>query len=155
MTGGEPTIQHDLDDFLRKLKQLGFAVKLDTNGIFPGALENIIREGLVDYIAMDIKTSLKKYHLITGVACSVENIKRSIQLIRNSGAEFEFRTTVVKPYCTEDDIREIKTLIGSSDKYTIQRFQASEKIIDPALLNADCYSDKEMECLGRIFAAAA
>ena len=144
ISGGEPTLQSDLPDFLKKVKQLGLAVKLDTNGTLPDVLERIIRDRLVDYIAMDIKTSLEKYDRVTGVSCPVESIKKSIRLIRHSGVEFEFRTTVVKPFCDAGDLEKIRSLLGPSDPYRIQQFQTGEKIVDPGLLREDHYSERDV-----------
>lgn len=152
VTGGEPTLQKDLADFLKKVKQLGFAIKLDTNGTLPAALEHLLQERLLDYIAMDVKTSLEKYPQMTGVPCAVETLRQSIDLIRHSGIEFEFRTTVVKPFCTTEDLEKIKDLIGPAAKYRIQSFQPSEKIIDPQLLRGSHYSVEEMTSLERKFA---
>lgn len=152
ISGGEPTLQSDLPDFLKKVKQLGFAVKLDTNGTLPDVLERIIRDRLVDYIAMDIKTSLEKYDRIAGVSCPVENIRKSIRLIRHAGVEFEFRTTVVKPFCDAEDLKKIKGLIAPTDPYRIQQFQPGAKILDPGLLQENHYSDHDIEELRSGFA---
>ena len=96
ITGGEPTLQKGLYDFIKEIKSLGFAVKLDTNGTNPIIVEKLINDNLLDYIAMDIKAPFDKYTKITGVGVDIENIKRSIELIKNSSVDYEFRTTVLK-----------------------------------------------------------
>jgi pyruvate formate lyase activating enzyme len=144
ITGGEPTLQKDLADFLMKIKDIGLVVKLDTNGTSPNLLEKLVERHLIDYIAMDIKTSFSKYHRITGAVCSIENIKRSIEFIRQSGIDHEFRTTAVRPLCASEDLKEIRNLIGPHEKYRVQQFQCSEKIIDPTLLKEIHYSTEEI-----------
>lgn len=134
VTGGEPTVQKDLPEFLGKLKALGLAVKLDTNGTLPRVLEHIIHQRLIDYIAMDIKTSWEKYRDFVGADCQINDIKKSIQLIIRSGIEHEFRTTVVKKFCGPEDLLKIRDYIGPEPLYRLQAFQPSDKIIDPALL---------------------
>ena len=93
VTGGEPTLQPDLLDFLAAVKSLGYFIKLDTNGAKPDVLQAVIEKKLVDYIAMDLKAPLEKYAVITGVSCDVRVLQRSMKLIQDSGLEYEFRTT--------------------------------------------------------------
>lgn len=144
ISGGEPTLHADLPEFIGTIKDLGLAVKLDTNGTQPEALVDLIQKRGVDYIAMDIKTSLEKYDRITGISGSAQNIRRSIDLIKHSGIDFEFRTTLLKPFCTPDDIAKIKNLIGTKTRYRLQQFQPLNNIIDPSLLKAEHYSEEEV-----------
>lgn len=144
ISGGEPTLHADLPEFIGTIKDLGLAVKLDTNGTQPEALVDLIQKRRVDYIAMDIKTSLEKYDRITGISGSAQNIRRSIDLIKHSGIDFEFRTTLLKPFCTPDDIAKIKNLIGTETRYRLQQFQPLNNIIDPSLLKAEHYSEEEV-----------
>ena len=104
ITGGEPLLQKDIIAFIKKIKELGYAVKLDTNGSFPERLQEIISEGLVDYIAMDIKNCKEKYSLTAGADIDFALIEKSTELIKNSGIPHEFRTTVVRELHTEEDI---------------------------------------------------
>jgi len=126
ITGGEPTIQPDLLSFIAKLKGLGYAIKLDTNGWDPGTLKKIIDSGKVDYIAMDIKAPLAKYALATGTQVNKEDIKKSISFIMHSGLDYEFRTTVCHPIHEIEDFKEIGRLIKSAKRYFIQNFVHSK-----------------------------
>ena len=128
ISGGEPTIQKDLKTFMKKVKDLGFLVKLDTNGSNPNLVEEIINEGLVDYIAMDIKNVLKLYKDVTDVTPKVENLKRSIELIKNSPIEHEFRTTIIKNIHDIDKILEICSYV-EGEKMFLQNFVRSENVL--------------------------
>ncbi len=119
-TGGEPTLQKDLPAMIKKIKKMGFAIKLDTNGTNPAMLEKLFSERLVDYIAMDIKSSLEKYNEIAGVKTDKKKIERSITLIMNGEIEYEFRTTVIKGFHTIDEMEKIGKLIEGATKYFIQ-----------------------------------
>ncbi len=130
ITGGEPLLQADIFDFIQDVKSLGYKVKLDTNGAFPDKLEKILSLGIVDYVAMDIKSSIKNYHIASGVNISTDDVMKSIQLIRNSGIDYEFRTTTVKGIHTEEDFELIGSeLLKEQDKYFIQRFVDSGNTI--------------------------
>ncbi|MEI7999425.1 MAG: anaerobic ribonucleoside-triphosphate reductase activating protein, partial [Candidatus Omnitrophota bacterium] len=105
ITGGKPTLQADLADFILKVKKLGFLVKLDTNGSLPNVVRDLIECHLIDYVAMDVKTSLEKYSQAVGCQCDVDKIQESISLIVKSGLPYQLRTTLVKEYCLENDLR--------------------------------------------------
>ncbi len=122
VTGGEPTMQPDLLEFLKKLCSLDYQVKLDTNGYRPKVVQLVIEAGLVDYIAMDVKAPLDKYNLATGRRIPVEKIRRSIDLIRDSDLDHEFRTTVVPSLHIQADIEQILDLISGSRRYVLQTF---------------------------------
>ena len=142
VTGGEPTLQSGLYDFIKEIKNLGFLVKLDSNGSNPAALEKLIADGLLDYIAMDIKAPLEKYSEITNVKINTENIRKSIVLIMNSGVDYEFRTTVVKSQLSFDDFESIGKLLNGAKRYYLQKFVAS-KIYDEKLKNETTYTNEE------------
>ena len=144
ITGGEPCLQKDLTDFICKIKKLGFLVKLDTNGCFPEKIIELLEKKLIDYIAMDIKAPLEKYHKITGTIIKQENIEKSIKLIMDSGLEYEFRTTVIKSQLSFDDFKNIAELINGAEKYYLQKFVPS-KIYNQALMGEKSYSNKEFE----------
>ena len=112
VSGGEPTLFDDLPPFLRKLKSMGYAVKLDTNGTRPDMLKEIIDNKLVDFIAMDLKAPLEKYALITGVDFNMSIIQQSMDLIRSAGIGYEFRTTYDKEVLTDADIEAISHMAG-------------------------------------------
>ena len=146
ITGGEPTLQSGLFDFVQKVKSLGFAVKLDTNGTNPAMLKNLIDAKLLDYIAMDIKSPLDKYELITGRSIRKEDISKSIELIMTSGVDYEFRTTVVKSMLDLDDFVKIGEMINGAKQYYLQKFIPS-KIYDEKLLNSNNYTDSEFNII--------
>lgn len=144
ITGGEPTMHHDILSFIHKIKDLDFLVKLDTNGSFPTRLEEIINDGAVDYIAMDIKAPMEKYQAISRSTIDIEQIKKSIGLIMDSGTPYEFRTTVVEGLLTPEDIIKIGWEIKGARLYVLQKFLPT-KAIDLDYLQADTYSDEEFE----------
>ena len=142
ITGGEPCLQKGLIDFIIEIKQMGFLVKLDTNGSVPNVLEKALP--LVDYIAMDIKAPLQKYSNIVQVNTNTDKIKESISMIINSGIDYEFRTTVVKSQLSFDDFEEIGKLLKGVKKYYLQKFIPS-KILDKKLIDETTYSPSEFQ----------
>ncbi len=144
ITGGEPFLQKNLRGFLKKVKKMGYLIKIDTNGTFPKELKKIIEEKLVDYLAMDVKAPLGKYKNTVNSEIDVEKIKKSIDLVTNSGLNYEFRTTVVKSQLKKEDLLKIGELIKPKSLYVLQKFIAS-KTLNPDFLNEDSYSDEEME----------
>ncbi len=148
VTGGEPTLQKDVIDFMRKIKDLGFCVKLDTNGYNPDVLLRAIDSGVVDYVAMDIKNSLESYPKTIGVTdFDPEKIKRSIAILKGSSLPYEFRTTVVKELHTTDDFRSIADLVAGADEYYLQTFKDSGDIIGEGL--HPC-TEEEMQSFARV-----
>jgi pyruvate formate lyase activating enzyme len=131
--GGEPTIHGEaLVEFIRKIKKVGYLVKLDTNGTNPDVIKRLIDEKLIDYVAMDVKAPLvkEKYEEATGTkGLDISKIKESISLIKNSGIEYEFRTTVVPGIHTEEDIIKIADEIAPANKYFLQRFRGEKGTI--------------------------
>ncbi len=144
VTGGEPTLQKNLKGFLSRIKEMGFAVKLDTNGYKPELLKEIIDEGLCDYVAMDIKNTPEKYALTVGKEIDTERILRSISMLKEGKIPCEFRTTVVKEFHTEEDIREIARLLKSNIPFFLQQFKDSGNLIEDGL---SAYSKEEMVSL--------
>jgi len=143
ITGGEPTLQADLVAFIAKIKSLGFSVKLDTNGTSPEVIEALLAQNLVDYIAMDVKAPLKKYEAIANTKIDPQKIQKSIEIIMNSGVEYEFRTTVLKFQLTFEDFEQIGELISGAKKYFLQQFVPS-KILNEAL-RIELYTDEELQ----------
>lgn len=134
ITGGEPLMHKELPDFIAKVKALGYKVKLDTNGSYPDRLESLINSGNIDYVAMDIKNAQEKY--LETADCSTddfENVKKSVELLKQKKIDFEFRTTVVKEYHTVDDIKKISQWIVGADKYFLQNFTDSGDLIKTGL----------------------
>lgn len=128
LTGGEPTIQPDLFPFIKKIKQYDFLVKLDTNGYQPDILETILKENLIDFAAMDIKSSLEKYPLAVGKKVNPDNILKSIDLIRNGKIDYEFRTTVVPPLIDKNEIEKICQWLKGSRAFTLQQFKPEKTL---------------------------
>ncbi len=129
ITGGEPSLYDDLDKFLQKIKQLGLLIKLDTNGTNPTILSKILDAKLVDYIAMDIKAPLttQDYNKITGVQVNLDNIKKSIELIKTKLSDYEFRTTI-EPSLREQDILQIAKYLAPAKKYFLQEFRTGNTL---------------------------
>jgi pyruvate formate lyase activating enzyme len=152
ITGGEPTQHLDLSEMLKKIKSMGFLVKLDTNGSRPEALEAIIKAGDTDYIAMDIKAPFEKYKNVSRVPLDILKIKKSVDLILKSGLPHEFRTTVVKTLTSFDDLKKIAESIKGADNYFIQKFVPT-KLNDPTLMNEVSYSDEELKTLASEFSS--
>lgn len=122
-TGGEPLLSKELPELMRKIRSLGFKIKLDTNGYHPDALRSVLEEGLVDYVAMDIKNSPAKYAATCGVASvDLDVIRRSIEIIMSLAPDYEFRTTVVSELHDANDFEKIGKLIGGARKYFLQPF---------------------------------
>lgn len=150
ITGGEPTLHgKDLIEFIKEVKSLGFLVKLDTNGTHPDVLQELLNENLLDYIAMDIKAPLAKYKPITQTDIDTKIIKKSIDMIMNSGVDYEFRTTIVKSQLSVEDLRQIGELIQGAKRYYMQKFLAT-KILDETLMSEESYTDEEFKNLRTI-----
>lgn len=130
LSGGEPLLQPDAADFLRKIRQMGFAVKLDTNGFFPDRLSAILEEGLVDYVAMDIKNAPEKYPITCGIpGLDTAPVAESVKLLRQSGVDFEFRTTLVREFHTPEDLLAIGRWLEGSPRYFLQAFVDSGNLV--------------------------
>ncbi len=126
VSGGEPTEHKDLPQFIARLKALGFKVKLDTNGSRPEMVKLLLKEGLVDYFAMDIKAPLNKYDTLCGVRVDAEAIQQTIALIAAGGVAHHFRTTYVKSLLTESDLLKLGALVPSESKHITQPFVAEK-----------------------------
>lgn len=122
ITGGEPTLQPELPGFLEKLRELGYAIKLDTNGTYPGMLKGLLHDGILDYVAMDIKNSPQRYAETCGGADVLSRVRESVDLLLDSSIEYEFRTTVCKPLHTEKEMEEIGHWLGGAKRYFLQPF---------------------------------
>ena len=132
ITGGEPTLQPDLEDFIRFVRSLGLAVKLDTNGYQPNVLINLCKKGLLDYVAMDIKAGKSHYAHVSGrTGLNLERIDQSIRFLLNGSVPFEFRTTVVKGLHDKSDFEEIGPWIQGCGQYFLQSYQESGQVLSP------------------------
>ena len=141
ISGGEPTVQKDLIEFIKKIKKTKLKIKLDTNGYKPEVLKEVIKNNLIDYIAMDIKHSIDEYKSICGIKIDKNKILESIELIKNSGIDHEFRTTIIKD---KHNIETLKTIINQLDgsKYYIQNFENSDQVLDKTLKS---FNEKEVQ----------
>lgn len=134
VTGGEPLLQKDLDSFLAKVKEMGFSVKLDTNGSFPHLLRPLVEQGLVDYVAMDVKNRPEKYAATVGVpGFEIAPIRESISYIMEGRIPYEFRTTVVRQLHTPEDIAALTQWIRGAEKYALQSFVDSGAVLTEGL----------------------
>ena len=141
ITGGEPLLQKDIFEFIQRIKGLGYAVKLDTNGSYPNELKALISAELIDYVAMDVKNSRSKYSQTCGANINIDDIQKSMGILASSGIEYEFRTTVVRELHSTEDIIEIAEWISNAPKYFLQSFKDSGDILSCGLSS---YSDNEM-----------
>lgn len=151
ISGGEPTLHKDLPAFIKKIRNLGFLVKLDTNGTNPEMLEKLIKDGLLDYIAMDLKSSPRRYAKATAVKPDLSKIKKSIKIIMEAGLPYEFRTTVVPGLVDIEDIDSMADMIDGADKWFLQQFNSKVDLIDPELKGVTPHSQEvlqEMQKLG-------
>lgn len=147
ISGGEPTLQKDLYDFIKKVKSMGYAVKLDTNGTTPRLLKSLLEEKLLDYIAMDIKNSLEKYSFTCGCEVDINAIKESVSIIKESGIDYEFRTTTVREYHTKEDFSSIADWLQGDSRYFLQHFEDSGNLIGDSLSPFD---KDEMEAFAEV-----
>ena len=146
ITGGEPLLHRDMADFLRKIRELGYAVKLDTNGSFPERLIALVEEGLVDRVAMDVKNAPSLYAKTAGLpGLDLAAVERSRDFLLSGRVDYEFRTTVVKGLHTADSLREAAAWIRGAKEYYLQQFKDSGDII--ALDGLGAFSDAEMRAL--------
>lgn len=145
ITGGEPCLQKELPEFMRKIKEKGFLVKLDTNGSNPAMLKELIGQKLVDFIAMDIKAPLERYNDVVKVKVSVEKIKESIKMIRDGDVDYEFRMTTLPRFHKMGDMINIGELLKGSKKFVVQQFENKRDMINPDFKNEPCYTIKELE----------
>ncbi len=147
ITGGEPLLHSDLADFLSLLKERKLLVKLDTNGSFPSKLEDLIAKNLVDSIAMDVKAPLEQYEDVTRSVVDVNDIRKSIDIIRHSGVDYMFRMTAVPGLIDEAGMRKIGRMLKGSKIFQIQQF-VPENTLDPDFEKLKPFKREEIQALG-------
>lgn len=151
ISGGEPTLQEDLFDLCRRIKKMGYAVKLDTNGSRPQVIKRLLTEGLIDYIAMDLKTDPILYATYIKTDCNMAAILSSIEIIMTSAVAYEFRTTCVKPIVTAQIVENICRFIKGARLYALQRFHKSEMLRPEFFKDTNYeYGDEELRQLKAI-----
>ena len=146
ISGGEPTLQPDLPTFAGQIREMGFLVKLDTNGYRPDVLEVMLDAGLVDYVAMDIKAPLIKYDQAAGVSVDTGRIERSMALLRRGQVDYEFRTTVVPGLLSEEDILEIARLVSGVPRFCLQQF-VPHNTLDPQMTKCVPYLPERVRAM--------
>ncbi len=150
ISGGEPTLQPDLKDFIIKVKELGYKVKLDTNGTSPEKVSDLIKNNLLDYIAMDLKAPLEKYEAVIGVKTDINKIKESIDLLIRGNVPYEFRSTLVPGLVNEDDILKMSKDIEGANLWYLQKFKSDIRLVNGDFENKESFTDKEMEYFSNI-----
>lgn len=152
VSGGEPTLQPDLPDFLAKLKALGFSVKLDTNGTNPDMLKVLVGSGLCDYVAMDIKNSKERYAETVGLpSYRLDDVEESVEFLLSDAVDYEFRTTLINGYHTKQDITNIAKWIAGAKAYALQKFKDSGSCIASGLSEIDEQTANEYLALVKPF----
>ena len=141
--GGEPTVNDDLPEFIEKIKDLGYKVKLDTNGTNPNMLEKLIKKGLLDYVAMDIKAPFSDYRKVTGVSVGPDLLRKSVSIIRRLD-DYEFRTTFVPKIHDEEMLRDMLKEVEGAKNYFLQNFRG-KITVDKNLEGEDGFTNEEME----------
>ena len=153
ISGGEPTLQADLPKFIRKIRAMGFHVKLDTNGSRPGILKALLDEGLLDYVSMDIKNAPAKYLTTIGIPAEpqtpadnliTDSVRQSAELLIQSGIPYEFRTTVVKELHSKEDLLTIGNWLNGAKAYYLQSFRDSETLVGAAPGQFHAYEPEQM-----------
>ena len=130
ITGGEPTLQPDLEDFIRSVRELGYAIKLDTNGYQPDKLIRLCENGLIDYVAMDIKHAPEKYHTICDAAdFDLAKIEASVKFLKQKTVPYEFRTTLVREFHSAEDMTALGEWLSGADAYYLQPYRDSDTVI--------------------------
>lgn len=138
ITGGEPTLEKDLANFIEKIKNLGYSVKLDTNGTNPKMVKSLVQNGLIDYLAMDIKNDRESYAKIIGFdSYDTKNVEETVEFLLNGDFPYEFRTTLIKQFHTAENITKIGGWIKGANKYFLQKFKDSDSCIKSNLSPVD------------------
>ncbi len=150
ITGGEPTLMPDLEKFIHEIKNMGFLVKLDSNGGRPEVLEKLFEKKMLDYVAMDVKTSLDEYPHLVGPRIESENIKKSMEMIMKSGVDYEFRTTLVKELHSKEILEKMSSMMQGATRFFLQTFRPA-KTLDPKFESFHEFSSSEMNDLTKIF----
>ncbi|MEA3453252.1 MAG: anaerobic ribonucleoside-triphosphate reductase activating protein [Patescibacteria group bacterium] len=140
--GGEPTIYEDIIDFAKQIKDMGYLVKLDTNGSNPEILKKMISQKLLDYIAMDIKAPKERYQELAGTLVDIEKIEQSISILKKKETDYEFRTTIVPGLLTKEDILKIVKWISPAKRYFLQNFQPKDKMVNSEFSTTKPYPKK-------------
>ena len=137
ISGGEPTLMPNLEEKIRAIKELGYSIKLDTNGTHPEVIKDLVSKGLIDYIAMDIKSSLDDYHRFCHNDSLIEKVKESIELLKSGIVDYEFRMTLIDEYHSLEVITKVKDTLKGSKRLYLQQFKVSDGVINKDLHAVD------------------
>ena len=137
ISGGEPTLMPNLEEKIRAIKELGYSIKLDTNGTHPEVVKDLISKGLIDYVAMDIKSSLDDYHRFCNNDTLIEKVKESIELLKSGIVDYEFRMTLIEEYHNLDVINKVKDTLKRAKRIYLQQFKVSDGVINKDLHPVD------------------
>lgn len=137
ISGGEPTLMPNLEEKIRAIKELGYSIKLDTNGTHPEVVKDLVSKGLIDYVAMDIKSSLDDYHRFTNNDELINNVKKSIELLKSGIVDYEFRMTLIDEYHSLEVINKVKNILKGSKRLYLQQFKVSDGVINKDLHAVD------------------
>ena len=137
ISGGEPTLMPDLEEKIRKIRELGYLIKLDTNGTHPEVVRDLISKGLLDYIAMDVKTSIDDYSRFTNNKVFFDKVKESIDLLKENKVDYEFRMTLIDEYHNEEIIKKVGELVKGAKRMFLQQFKVSDGVINKDLHPVD------------------
>lgn len=152
ISGGEPLMQTEIEDFIKEVKALGYSIKLDTNGFYPDKLISLVEKGLIDYVAVDIKNSYSKYAKTTGIEnLDLSPIKRTVEFLLSGKVDYEFRTTIVEGLHTEADILDIGKTIKGAPRYFLQNFVDSGDLIGEGLCAISLENMKKMQKIAAQF----
>jgi pyruvate formate lyase activating enzyme len=144
ISGGEPLMQNDIVDFAEKVKKLSYLIKIDTNGMYPEKLKELIDKKFVDYIAMDIKAPKEKYDRLSGVKTNIKKIEKSIEIIKNSSVDYEFKTTFAPELLNKEDIINISKWLKGSKQFYLQQFKNDVDLVSSKLKKIDPYLEEKL-----------
>lgn len=148
ITGGEPTLTSDLPEFIGRVREMGYLVKLDTNGYQPDVLEKLLENGMLDYVAMDIKSSRERYAKVAGLpGLDLNRIQRSVELLMGGNVDYEFRTTVAQGLHTREDIEAVGKWLQGCRRYFLQNYQESDQVMMPVFAG---FSREQLENFRRL-----
>lgn len=147
ITGGEPTLQKDLAEFCAAVKDLGYKIKLDTNGFRPSIIQKLINRRLIDYVAMDIKAPWAKYERVVGVKVDLDKLRQSVKIIMDSKLPHEFRSTVLPGLHTPEDVVKMARQVKGADAFYIQRFKPAPELVDQNFIQEKRFLLKDLEII--------
>ena len=137
ITGGEPLLQAGITEFIKQVKEMGYKVKLDTNGTYPEKLVQLVEANLVDYVAMDIKNSKYMYNKTSGCVVEMEDICKSVEFLKSGAVDYEFRTTVTGTFHTDKSIEEAAQWLQGAKRWCLQQFVDSGELVDSRVVGVD------------------